>query len=120
MAAKERVKHGAAPVFAIAFPVLRPAHVRIPAIIVLVKETAKTMIMIMMTILMMIPMMIKMTANSGFVDASSIRYLVDIFPPVCFQSLHVYKECDLSITFHCPFMEAKEICIFKARRERKT
>ena len=78
------------------------------------------MIIIMMTILMMMPMMIKMTANLGYVDASSIRYLVEIFPPVRFQSLHVYKECDLSIRYHCPFMEAKKICIFEARRERKT
>ena len=78
------------------------------------------MIMIVMTILMMIPMMMKMTANLGFVDADSIRYLVDIFQPVRFQSLHVYKECNLSIRYHSPFMEAKAICIFKARRERKT
>ena len=74
------------------------------------------MIMIVMTILMMIPM----TANLGSVDANSIRYLVDIFQPVRFQSLHVYKECNLSIRYHSPFMEAKAICIFKARRERKT
>ena len=29
-----------------------------------------------------VPMMIKMTVNLGFVDANSIRYLVDIFQPV--------------------------------------
>ena len=82
MAAKDCVKQGAAPVFAMAFPALRPVHARITAINVLVRKIVKTMIMIVMTILMMIPMMIKMTVNLGFVDANSIRYLVDIFQPV--------------------------------------
>ena len=109
MAAKDCVKHGAAPVFAMAFPALRSVHARIPAIIVFVRKTVKMMIMIVMTILMMILMMIKMTANLGFVIANSMRCLVDIFQPVSFQSLHVYKECNLSVRYHCPFMEAKEI-----------
>ena len=110
MAAKECVKHGAAPVFAMAFPALRPVHARITAIIVFVRKIVKTMmIMRVMTILMMILMMFKMRVNLGFVDANSIRYLVDIFQPVSFQSTHVYKECNSSVRYHCPPMEAKEI-----------
>ena len=110
MAAKDCVKHGTAPVFTIAFPALRPVHARITAKIVLVREIVKMMMMMMivMTILMMIPMMIKMTVNLGFVDANSIRCLVDIFQPVSFESPHVYKECNLSVRYHCPLMESKE------------
>ena len=51
-AAKDCVKHGAALVFAMAFPVLRHVHASITALIVLVRKIVK-MMMIVMTILMM-------------------------------------------------------------------
>ena len=103
MAAKDCVKHGAAPVFTIAFPALRPVHARITAKIVLVREIVKMMVM-----MIVMTMMNKMTVNLGFVDANSIRCLGDIFQPVSFESPHVCKECNLSVRYHCPLMESKE------------
>ena len=91
-AAKDCVKHGAALVFAMAFPALRHVHARITVLIVLVRKIVK-----MMTIVMTILMMIQVTINVGFVDANSICCLVDIFQPVSFERSHVYKEYNLRL-----------------------
>ena len=64
--------------------------------------------LIVMTILMATLMTTKTTVNLQFVDANSIRFLVDIFKPLSFENPRVYKECSLSVRNYFPLMESKE------------